>query len=369
MFLKKLANLFSTTKEPNTITINGEKIRVGGWITPRFATHEKHKIPKDFLGEFNHHISFDGFPYNLYKKLGNDKKLGFKERELSCRIQFYSEKLPMVGDDLKDYNLRIKISYCQKNFESLFKYVSGTAMILDIEKNLMRILFKDLIVEAIDENCPPNLKTRSINGIIEIRDHIPPHTNFQYLINNDPILSIVAGDSSCSDDDEESNEANTIIFNGDLCNFELNRSNITCYKVTDDYYCSSLCIFVEVMKQEKEYSYKIYFFEINFSLTSMLQVGDKLTSKLRAGNILNPYDLIAKLKVIANLEVIAELTYPFFYVSGDIIVTDITDSTVTLRFDNFKIETRAKDIPDCISKVQTFDNGILVCKKKLYEKG
>lgn len=58
--------------------------------------------------------------------------------------------------------------------------------------------------------------------------------------------------------------------------------------------------------------------------------------------------------------------YTFRYVSGNVIVTDITDSTITIRFENLKMETEDTDIPYYVSKVQTIDNGTLVFDLDIY---
>lgn len=166
------------------------------------------------------------------------------------------------------------------------------------------------------------------------------------------ILAMV-GISSCSNDDEGGNGTNSITVNGELWNLDPNMKSYFIKYGSDGstsgdevgLFNYSFGFYGYVVGKEDETGGPDYGFDIKFLSTSMPQVGDDLTEyNLRADR----YD------------------YTFRYVSGSVIVTDITDSTITLRFENLKMETEDEDIPYYVSKVQTIDNGTLVFDLDIY---
>ena len=159
--------------------------------------------------------------------------------------------------------------------------------------------------------------------------------------------------SSCSNDDEGGNGTNSITVNGELWNLDPNMKSYFIKYGSDGstsgdevgLFNYSFGFYGYVVGKEDETGGPDYGFDIKFLSTSMPQVGEDLTEyNLRADR----YD------------------YTFRYVSGSVIVTDITDSTITLRFENLKMETEDEDIPYYVSKVQTIDNGTLVFDLDIY---
>ncbi len=159
--------------------------------------------------------------------------------------------------------------------------------------------------------------------------------------------------SSCSNDDEGGNGTNSITVNGELWNLDPNMKSYFIKYGSDGStsrdevgeFNYSFGFFGYVVGKEDETGGPDYGFDIKFLSTSMPNVGDDLTE----------YTLRAK-----------RYDYTFRYVSGNVIVTDITDSTITIRFENLKMETEDTDIPYYVSKVQTIDNGTLVFDLDIY---